>query len=82
MNEKLNRTVNYIIGFMAMIVSALFYISAESYVEGIGLTMLTAITLIAFVVGGGIIWMTLKTPTSPNTDYTGTLRSSPNRKYP
>ena len=65
----MNETLNYIGGIVVMAVSALMMYVLEPYAEGIELTFLTIITLIPFVVGGGIIWVTYKVKkeeTKPN----------------
>ena len=56
----MNKTLNYIGGVVVMVVSALMMFIFEPYVGEIGLTVLTVVTLIPFVVGGGIIYMTFK----------------------
>ena len=58
--KKSNKVLNYFGGVVVMIVSVLMYISLEPQVEGIGLIVLTVITLVPFVIGGGMIWVAYK----------------------
>ena len=58
----MNKTLNYIGGVVVMVVSALMMYVLEPYARGndIALTVLTVITLVPFVIGGGVIWLAYK----------------------